>query len=422
MLCDRYDYELTTGSRAARDAYVAASERMLEGTAGIAEGFERATREDPGFALAWVGLARAHQYSGNMAAMGAAIAEAQKHGKGVSDREASHLNCMGLLLSGRIPEAYPAIRAHVDAFPRDALVAQTCSSVFGLIGFSGQPGREAETLAFNAAILPHYGEDWWALSQYAFALCETGNLKKADEVIDRSLALNPRNAHAAHVRSHVSYEMGETAVGRAYLRNFLADYDPEGVMFCHLNWHEALWALEQGDIAGMWDRVDAAIAPEAGSSSPTINVLTDTAAILHRATMAGVEVSPDRWMSVSRYAQEKFPKLGTAFIDFHAALAHAMAGQQEALARIIDNPTGPTGDLVPDLARAFRMIAAEDWGAAAKSLIRVMSDHARLGGSRAQRDLVEQSLLTSLVKQGKREEAEDIAAMRRPLLAGTVAA
>ena len=111
--------------------------------------------------------------------------------------------------------AYAAIRAHADTWPRDALVAQTCSSVFGLIGFSGQPGREAETLAFVAGLLPHYGEDWWIISQYAFALCETGNLSKADQVIDRALALKSDSAHGAHVRSHVTYEMGETAAGRA---------------------------------------------------------------------------------------------------------------------------------------------------------------------------------------------------------------
>ena len=420
MLKDLYDYELTTASQAARDAYVLGAHLMLEGQAGITQAFETATAEDPGFALAWVGLARAHQYSGATAAMAEAIKEGQEHSAGLTAREASHPNCMALMLTGQIPQAYPAIRAHVDEYPRDALVAQTCSSVFGLIGFSGQPGREAETLAFNAAILPHYGEDWWALSQYAFALCETGNLVKADQVIDRALALNPKNAHGAHVRSHVTYEMGEVSNGRSYLQDFMADYDPEGVMFCHLNWHEALWALEQGDVEGMWARVDHAVAPEARTASPTINVLTDTVAILHRATMAGVEVTRDRWVSVSHYAQQKFPKLGTAFIDFHAALAHAMAGHNDALERIIENPAGPAGDLVPELARGFRHIADEKWSDAAASLTKVMSDHARLGGSRAQRDLLEQSLLTCLVKQGKTEEARDIIVLRRPLLAGTV--
>lgn len=422
MLTDRNDYALTTASQPACDAYVAACDLMLAGQVGITDAFTTAIGEDPGFALAWVGLARAHQYAGNVTEMSAAIAEAQKLTGGLTEREASHLYCMGLLLTGRVPEAYPAIRAHMDAYPRDAVVAQTCSSVFGLIGFSGQPGREAETLAFNAAILPHYGDDWWALSQYAFALCETGNLAKADTIIDRSLSLNPQNAHAAHVRSHVYYEMGETALGLRYLREFMSGYDPEGVMFCHLNWHEALWALELGNMDAMWARVDAAVAPEAGTSSPTINVLTDTVAILHRAAMAGEDVAQQRWLSVSRYAEEKFPNLGTAFIDFHAALAHAMAGQQEALERIIANPAGPVGDLVPELARGFRHLAASEWEAASQSLMKVMADHARFGGSRAQRDLLEQCLMTALVKQGKAEEARDIIALRRPLLSGMLAA
>jgi len=44
---------------------------------------------------------------------------------------------------------------------------------------------------------------------------------------------------------------------------------------------------------------------------------------------------------------------------------------------------------------------------------------ARLGGSRAQRDLLEFSLLECLLKQGKTEEARRLIALRRPVLADT---
>ena len=151
-------------------------------------------------------------------------------------------------------------------------------------------------------------------------------------------------------------------------------------------------------------------------------MLTDTAAILHRATMAGVPVPQARWEQVSDYAQAKFPKTGTAFVDVHAALAHAMAGRGEALEQIINAPAGPAGDLVQTYARAFRAVAAENWAEAASLLTRSMIDLERMGGSRAQRDMIEQTLLTALVKQGKTQEARDIAALRRPLLASAVAA
>jgi hypothetical protein len=355
-----------------------------------------------------------------MAAAFAAIATARGLVADVTPREASHIAALDLLLAGKGAEAHRAIRDHIASFPRDAMLAQTCSSVFGLIGFSGQPGREAEMLAFNAALLPHYGEDWWAVSQYAFALCETGNLVEADRQIDRALALNPANAHGAHVRSHVSYEMGETATGRAFIARWLEGYDPGGIMFTHLNWHEALWALEQGDIDMMWARVDAAVAPGADSESPPINILTDTASILHRATLAGVDVTPERWQGVSAYAKRAFPRTGNAFVDIHAALAHAMAGDLAALDNIITHPAGPAADLVPDIARGFRAAAEGDWAATADAMTRAMGDLARIGGSRAQRDLVEQTLLAALVRQGSADEARRLAALRRPVLSAWV--
>ncbi|MEE4189359.1 MAG: tetratricopeptide repeat protein [Roseobacter sp.] len=422
MLKDRYDNTLSTTSQAARDGYVAALDLMLEGQAGICAGFERTLEADPRFSLAWVGLARAHQYAGDMAATQAALAEARAVSDGVTAREASHIAAMDLMMSGRLVEAYAAIRTHVEAYPRDAMIAQTCSSVFGLIGFSGQPGREAEMLAFNASLLPHYGDDWWAISQYAFALCETGNLARADATIDHAMALNPRNAHGAHVRSHVSYETGDTDGGRAYLAQWLGGYDRAGVMFTHLNWHEALWALEQGDIDAMWARVDAAVSPAAEAGAPPINTLTDTASILHRATMSGVAVAPERWVQVSDYAQKAFPKTGNAFVDVHAALAHAMAGRAAALEEIIAHPAGPAADLVPGLAQGFAAVARRDWAAAAGHLTDAMADLARIGGSRAQRDMVEQTLLTAMVAQGKSDEARVLAALRRPLLADKLAA
>ena len=416
MLNDRYDNGLTTASQAARDGYVAATDLMLEGQAGIVDAFAAVTRHDPGFGLGWAGLARAHQVMGDMAAATQALATARSCANAASAREISHIEALSRIFSGQ-PGAYSVVCAHLDSYPRDAILAQTSSSIFGLIGFSGQPGREAEMLAFNAKLLPHYGEDWWAISQYAFALCETGNLAQADRLIDKAMALNPRNAHGAHVRSHVSYELGDTQAGLDYLSDWLGTYDRGGVMFTHLNWHEALWALAQGDVDRMWARVDTAVSPAAGSGGPAINTLTDTVSILHRARLAGVDVAQDRWHSVSDFAQTAFPKTGNAFIDVHAALAHAMAGREDALMAILEHPAGPAADLVPDLVAGFQAIARDDWQMASGALMRAMGDLARMGGSRAQRDMVEQTLLYALAKQGKAEEARDIAALRRPILA-----
>jgi hypothetical protein len=115
------------------------------------------------------------------------------------------------------------------------------------------------------------------------------------------------------------------------------------------------------------------------------------------------------------YAARVFPKPGVAFADVHAALAHAMAGNGEALERIIADAAGLAADMVRLLGEAFRAMVAGEWAEAVRHLAGVMSDHARIGGSRAQRDLIEYAMLAALLKQGRAEEARLLLATRRPL-------
>ncbi len=414
---DRYGNELTTSSAKAQDLYVDAVDRLLGAAPGMIDGFEAVIAEDPNFALAHSGLARCRQIMADPVGARAAIAEARTVSDNVTAREASHLHAMGLLVDGKVPEGYRAVRSHVAEHPRDAALAQTCTSVFGLIGFSGQPGREAELLAYTAGLAPHYGEDWWMMSQHAFSLCETGQVGPAADLIDKSLALNPRNAHGAHVRAHTHYEAGERAEGVRYLEGWLPDYDRSGLMHGHLSWHTALWKLEASDFDSVWELVDQNISPEI-SESPPLNVLTDNVAILYRVQLAGGEVSAERWQSISDYATKFFPKTGLGFADVHAALAHAMAGNVEALNAIIENPAGPAADLVREMAGAFDAIVRQNWSAAMDHLTISLGDHARIGGSRAQRDLLEHALLACLLEQGYADEAKRLLALRRPVQAG----
>ena len=132
-------------------------------------------------------------------------------------------------------------------WPRDALVAQVCTNIFGLIGFSGEPGREAALLAYTGALLPHYGDDWWMGSMHALSLCEVGQTGRSLEMMEVSMARNNANANGAHFKAHALYEEGRTGEGRAYLDGWMEGYQPQALLHGHLSWHQALWALEQGD-------------------------------------------------------------------------------------------------------------------------------------------------------------------------------
>jgi hypothetical protein len=234
--------------------------------------------------------------------------------------------------------------------------------------------------------------------------------------MERSLALNPANANASHFKAHTLYEAGETEPGRAYLAEWIGDYDRRALLHGHLSWHRALWALEQGEEAEMWMLFDDAIAPGSGTSLP-INVLTDSAALLWRAELAGLRVDSARWATLSHYATTFFPDPGQSFADIHAALAHAMAGDGAALARIAEAARGFAADLVRPVASAWGAAARQDWQGALDALTPVMADHARLGGSRAQRDLLELSFVAMSLKLGRTDEARRTLRARRAVFA-----
>ena len=170
----------------------------------------------------------------------------------------------------------------------------------------------------------------------------------------------------------------------------------------------------------MWQVIEGDIAPGV-SQGPPINILTDSAALLARAEMHGVEVPRARWREVSAYAAARFPKPGIAFADVHAALAHAMAGDGEALEKIVRDAKGPAAELVSAIADGFGAYARGDWAEAVGSFSRVMADHARIGGSRAQRDLVEYAMAGALLRLGRGEEAARFLATRRPVAASAQA-
>jgi hypothetical protein len=413
MLKDRYDYPLTTSSEAARDVYVDGIDRLLAADTGAEEALRRAVEMDEGFALAHAGLARAWQVLARGPEAAASMAKARALSQGVTARERGHIDILSHLVAGDGPAAHAAALVHLGDYPRDAVIVQPLSSVFGLIGFSGLAGREAEQLAFMNQLAPHYGDDWWFTTQFAFAQIEVGQADRAVRTIESVRDMCPRSANWAHIRSHVHYEIGETAAGLIFLRDWLKDYGRQGPLHCHLSWHVALWCLESGEVDDAWKTIDASVRPGM-AWGPPLNVLTDTASFLHRAELAGGARQPERWREVSDYARRFFSKPGIAFADVHAALAHAMAGDGSALETLIRDPAGPAGDIVSAVSSAFEAFARQAWNECIAALSSYMATHERLGGSRAQRDLVEFTLVASLMRAGRDDEARLMLAIRRP--------
>lgn len=419
MPADRYGFDLSTSSPTAHAAYVEGVDLLLSANAGAAGAFRRSVDEDPGFALAFAGLARALQLSAKMDEAKTAAAQARELTANLSRRERRHVEMLSLLVDGQSAAALAVAREHLVEFPRDAMVLSPCTSGFGLIGFSGRPRREKELVELLDGLAAAYGDDWWFLAVHAFALSETGRLIESRRAIRRSLEQNPRNANGAHFFAHLLYEEGADAEGLAYLTEWLRPYPREAPLHCHLNWHVSIWLLECGAIEAAWQVYQERVSP-GGSWGPPINSLTDSSSFLWRAELAGQPRNANRWRVVRDYALRAFPQAGISFADVHAALAFAAAGDTKSLARLTDvlqenNQLGrlPAGAIVPALASAFGAFVKADWAEAIRLLEPVIGEHERIGGSRAQRDLVEYTLLKAYIEAGRVLEAEKVLARSR---------
>jgi len=420
MLADRYGLPVFTASAAARDAYVQGYELALTLYPGAVEAFDRALAIDPGLALAHAGKAQVLMREGKAAAARAALAAAKDRAAGASAREAGHIRFFDLAFSGRTDAAIEALYAHLAQWPRDALMIATAANPNGLIGGSGRIGHKRQTAALLDSLAPHYGDDYWFLSYHAIALGEDGRIAAARPKIERSVMLNRNNAHAAHGVAHVCYEGDDADVGRDFLASWLVDYPRDGAFHGHLSWHLALFELAAGHWAAAQQRYRDAIVLDRHPGGPQQR-MTDGAAFLWRSELAGHPRDAAAWRAYYDYGASALPRPGAGLADLHVIVTQAVMRDHDALdARIRQmeelarEGRYPSGSYLPELARGFVAFERGDYPAAIAALAPLARQSERIGGSRAQHDLIEFTLLKAYLNAERLEEARQLLRTRRP--------
>jgi tetratricopeptide (TPR) repeat protein len=424
MLADRYGLDLSTASAVARDAYVEGCDLALTFYPGAVRAYDRALAADPGFALAHAGKAQTLMREGNVAAARTALAAAKAAATGLSEREAGHIAFFDLVFAGRTDTAIDALYPHLAAWPRDALVVSSAANPNGLIGGSGRIGQKRRIAALMDSLAPHYGDDFWFLSYHAMALSEDGQLAAARAKIEQSLAANPNNAHGAHGFAHVCYESGELEEARTFLANWLAGYPPDGFFHGHLSWHLSLCEIQAGDWTRAQQLYRDAIALDRHSGGPQ-NKVSDGAAFLWRSELAGRPRDAAAWRELHDFANSALPRPGSGLADLHVILTQAVIDDETGLdararqmAELAEAGRYPSGSYLPALARGFRAFEHGDFSGAIAALAPLAGQNERIGGSRAQHDLIEFTLLRAYLGSDRLEEARRLLGARRPGASG----
>jgi hypothetical protein len=412
---DRYGLTLSTTSSEAAAAYRDGIDLLLSAWTGAAEAFDRAIAADPEFALAHIARARIHTFyqQGDVARKKAALARELVARRG-AERERSHVETLALAVEGQIPAALAAALAHLETAPRDAVVMSLPLSAFGLFAFSGMADHDQARVDLCERHAHHYGDDWWFLTYHGWALTENGDVARGRAMTERAFGLRRANANAVHSLLHAMFEDGSVTEADALVTQWVPGYDRSGILHGHIRWHQALGALEAGDAARAL-AIYADVLKPSVTSAPPINAISDGASLLWRLSAYGHDVPCELWADADAYAQRAFPKSSIPFADVHMALFAAATRNAAALEQrlgVIEQRVAEgklaAGPVVPKICRAMSAFAGEDYQGCIRHLEPVLDDVVRIGGSHAQRQIVEDTFIVALMRGGELARARTL--------------
>jgi hypothetical protein len=302
-------------------------------------------------------------------------------------------------------DSAPLVR-HLEAYPLDALLLSTAVPTIAFAGVTEVP-EEAWSIVERA--LPAYGaDDWWSTGLLAFVRAEQRRFDEAMDLSVSSLAQEPSAGHSAHARAHAHYETGDHAAGLAWMSAWVEGDGARTDSLSHFSWHAALHELSLGDTGAVRRRYDAQLRPENGLGC---RGLVDSGSLLVRWALGpdDGEPIPDIHDVARAAGRDALRTPATPFLALHAAvtlLALDDPAGLDALAGRAARHRHPTfREVVAPLCLALAALARGRSSAAADALAALGDDVRRLGGSDAQREVVEECRIAALLRAGRLDEA-----------------
>lgn len=412
----------STSSQPALDASESALWRMMSFYGTPADDLDAAIAADPGwllpramkagFLLSLTEPSLAREANDLLDAAEALVPHANA-------RERAHLHALRLLARGDWRAASAAWQTILLDHPRDALALQ-----WALL-FDFYRGDAAALLARVERVLPAWTRDDalhpYLLGHHAFGLEESLRFAEAEAVGRQALTGPARVPWAIHAVAHVMEMQGRHQEGARWMGEWRTHWGDGNGFAGHLGWHEALFALESLDYTRALAVFDTYL--NAGANEITLQRV-DAASLLWRLALQGADVG-DRWQRLRAGWLLDVTTAGqSAFNDVHALIALIGAGDlcsADAWMRtslLIAARGGPwnrevTLDIAMPLMRGLLDFGHGRFEAAAQAIHPLLPIAARIGGSHAQRDVVDQTLLAAAARGGMKDAGRALLDERR---------
>jgi hypothetical protein len=334
----------------------------------------------------------------------------------MNDQEQRHLIAISHLVDGRWHMASRVLEDAAIEYPRDLLALQVGHQ---LDFFRGDARMLRDRVA---RALPAWSKDTPGyhamLGMLAFGLEEAGHYGEAERAGRTAVELEPRDAWAQHAVAHVMEMQGRQKDGIDWMRGNADDWSRESFFAVHNWWHLALYHLDLGEIDEVLALFDG---PIYGARSRVILDMIDASAMLWRLHLRGIDVG-DRFAAVAD-AWEPVAGAGLyAFNDAHAMMAFVGAGRRQSAQRVLaaqieamqkpgDNASF-TRDVGHPVALAISAFGDGDYAETVRQIRSVRNIASRFGGSHAQRDVLDLTLIEAALRSGQQAVARALTAER----------
>jgi tetratricopeptide (TPR) repeat protein len=415
MIDDAQGHRLSGATEAAAVAYEEAA-RAFNLVHGDAVGrFDAARAAAPGLAMAHLGKAWVLALANDpgLTTEAKALVETARP-LTLNEREQAHLAALSHLVAGARSAAVALLDRHLMHYPFDLVAHQAAALIDGFLGrFPWVRDRSARALPQWSKDRPGYAT---LLAFHGFGLEEAGDYTRAEDTSRAAAELEPLSFWPHHTVAHVMEMMGRPEDGLGWMSAREALWSTPGHMNqVHIWWHRALFHLELG-------QYDAALAlydgPMRATQRPVSLSLTNATALLWRLDALGVDIG-ERWDEQADLWEGHADGKCLVFADIHAAMAELRSGRETNVERrLAAMRETAAGSL--EAAGLYRTVgipvvaglAAFHQGAyveAVESLWPVRVDLWQIGGSHAQRDVVDWTLAEAAVRSGQRDIAVSLA-------------
>jgi hypothetical protein len=424
MIKDKYGNLLTGATCEGVAHYERALHELQCFVADPVASVDQALQTNPGFTMAHVLKGYLHLLGTEPLAISTAKVCQEAAAKlGGTEQERGHIAAVGHLVAGRWHAAGRTLEDVSIEHPHDILALQAGHQIDFFTGNARMlRDRIARAMPMWKTGMPSHHA---MMGMYAFGLEEMADYTAAETHGRRAVEMEPRDTWAQHAVAHVMEMQGRHRDGITWMRANQDGWARDSFFAVHNWWHLALYHLDRGEIDAVLDLFDGSIY---GKKSPVVLDMIDASALLWRLRLRGIDVG-GRWEALA----DNWTPIATAgnyaFNDVHAMMAFVGAGrtamvtavmqaQAEAMAANGDNAMF-TRDVGHPVAKAILAFGEGNYGETVTALRPVRGIASRFGGSHAQRDLLDLTMIEAALRSGDKALAMALAAERMAMKPGS---